>query len=716
MHRLLCRPWSFWFVLVALVISIVNFGIPVRADEGLWLFNKPPRQLLKDRYGFDLSDQWLNQVQRSVVRFNSGGTGSFVSADGLVITNHHVGSESIEKLSSAANNMISNGFLARTPAEELKCLDLELNVLMDIEDVTDRVNAAIKPGMDSAAANKARRAVINGIEKESFEKTGLRSDVVTLYKGGVYNLYRYKKYTDVRLVFAPEKDIAVFGGDPDNFEYPRYCLDVCFFRVYEDGIPIRPLHHLTWSKVGLAEDELIFLTGYPGSTHRLNTMAHLEFYRDRDYPQELNLIRRQEVLLKTYSDHGLENARRAQDELWMAENSRKAELGGLASLQDPAIMEAKRKAEKRLRNAVNVDPKLCEVRHAWNQVTAAMVAWDQIYDDYHLYETGDAFNSKLFNIARMLIRLSEESTKPNADRLEEYAEAGLDSLKLQLFSEAPIYPDFEIAKLSDSLGYLMERAGARNPLVKQIFANQSPAQRASDLVLGTKLADVKVRRQLAAGGQSAIKASEDPMIALARLVDGPSRHVRKLYENKVKEPLRQAYAKITKAHFAIGGEGAYPDGTFTLRLAFGQVKGYEESGKRLPPWTTIGGAYEHAAEHDNVSPFNLPDRWVKDKDKLDLETPLNFVNTAEMIGGNSGSPIINRAGEFVGIAFDGNIHGLALEFVYTDKQARAIAVHSAGIVEALQKLYGASELVAELGAKKWESGSIRGDQKISISR
>jgi len=669
------------------------------ADEGMWLFNQPPRKQLKEKYGFDPSDAWLDHLQRSAVRFNSGGSGSFVSAGGLVMTNHHVGADCLQKLSTADKDLIKTGFHARTPQEEIKCVDLELNVLMSIEDVTDRVNAAVKPGMDAGAAQLARRAVRNTIEKESLDKTGLRSDVVTLFQGGRYNLYRYKKYTDVRLVFAPEKDIAFFGGDPDNFEYPRYDLDICFFRVYEDGKPIKPPHHLSWSKAGATDEELIFVAGHPGRTDRLNTVAHLEFLRDRVFPNSLNTIRRREVVLRTYSDKGLENARRAQDELFGYQNSRKARLGGLAGLQDPAIMEAKRKAEARLRQAVSSNPKLQDARDAWDQVTAALAAWNQIYVDYELYERSAAFNSELFAIARSLVRLGDESAKPNAERLREYAEAGLDSLKQQLFSEAPIYADLETVKLTDSLSYLLERGGADNPLVKQIMAAMSPSSRAAELVNGSKLADVEVRKKLAEGGKQAIDASDDPMIALARLVDAPSRKVRKTYEDKVEEPLRQSYAKIAKARFAVEGENTYPDATFTLRLAYGQVKGYTQQGEQMPPWTTLGGTYPHAVEHGSVPPFELPARWLKDKDKLNLDTPYNFVSTADIIGGNSGSPVVNRAGEVVGIIFDGNLQSLVLDFVYSDVQARAISVHSAAIIEALRKVYEANELADELTGK-----------------
>jgi hypothetical protein len=575
---------------------------------------------------------------------------------------------------------------------------LELNVLMNIEDVTERVNAAVKPGMDPAAAQLARRAVRNTIEKESLDKTALRSDVVTLFQGGRYHLYRYKKYTDVRLVFAPEKDIAFFGGDPDNFEFPRYDLDICFFRVYEDGKPIKAEHYLRWSKAGALDEELIFVAGHPGRTDRLNTVDHLEFLRDRVFPRTLNNLRRREVLLKTYSDRGLENARRGQDELFSYQNSRKARLGGLAGLQDPAVMEAKQKAERSLRQSVKA-LKQSEGADPWDEVSGALGVWGQIYVDHELYERGTAFNSELFVLARMLVRLTEESTKPNSDRLREYAEAGLDSLKVQLFSEAPIFADLETVKLADSLGYLVEQAGADKPFVKQILADMSPSDRAAQLVAGTKLADVAFRKQLAEGGKSAIEASDDPMIALARTVDGPARKVRKTYEDKVEEPLRQAYAKIAKARFTAEGDSTYPDATFTLRLAYGQVKGYELQGQKVPPWTTLGGTFKHAANHGNVPPFELPAEWQKDKDKLNADTPFNFVSTADIIGGNSGSPVVNRAGELVGIIFDGNIESLILDFVYTDQIARAVSVHSSAIIEALRKVYDAGRLADELTGK-----------------
>lgn len=666
------------------------------ADEGMWLFNNPPRKLLKEKHQFEPTQAWLDHLREAAVRFNSGGSGSFASADGLVITNHHVGADALQKISSSEHNYLSDGFYARTLAEEIRCVDLELNVLKSIEDVTARVTGSVKPGMAAADAEKARRAVMNTIEEESLKATGLRSDVVTLYRGGQYHLYRYKKYTDVRLVFAPEQAIAFFGGDPDNFEFPRYDLDICFFRVYENDKPARIEHYLTWSAKGATDGELVFVAGNPGRTDRENTVAHLNWMRDRQFPLSLNMIRRREVLLSNYAERSLANAQHAQDELFGYQNSRKARLGGLAGLQDPAVMKSKQEAEQKMRQAVAANAKLRDAASAWDEVERTLERLKPIQIGYSLLEQGTAFNSELFGKARTLLRMVEETAKPNADRLREFRQSNLESLEQELFSEAPIYEDLEIVKLADSLGMYMEMAGADDPLVQKVLAGKSPRERAAQLVQGTTLKDVKVRRQLAKGGPSGMAASNDPMIALAQIVDGPAREVRKTYEQEVDEPQRQAYAKLAEARFAVSGTDTYPDATFTLRLAFGVVKGFEEEGRFVSPFTTLGGAFEHSKAHGGQPPFQLPESWIKNKDRLKLDTPFNFLSTADIIGGNSGSPVVNRAGEFVGIIFDGNIQSLVLDFVYTDVQARATSVHSAGILEALSKIYRADRLLSEI--------------------
>jgi hypothetical protein len=677
--------------------TVLAAALPrARADEGRWLFNDPPRGVLQERYGFNPTPEWLLHVQRSSLRFNNGGSGSFISPDGLVMTNHHVGADCLQKLSDEQHNYVRDGFIAKSRDEEKRCVDLELNVLMSIEDVTARINAAVKPGLSPEAAFTARRAVINEIEQESNQKTGLRSDVVTLFQGAQYHLYRYKRYTDVRVVFAPEQQIAFFGGDPDNFEYPRYDLDVCFFRVYEDGKPAKIEHSLKWSASGVKQDELVFVTGHPGRTDRLKTMAALAYLRDVEYPYTLERLYRLESLLTAYSARSQENARRAKDLLFGAANSRKAREGGLAGLLDPQFLAQKKKSEERLRAAAAKDPKLADVLPAWNRIAAAQKVRAANIKRYSALERGSAFNSTLFDIARTLVRAADERAKPERDRLREYTEAQRPSLELELFSTEPLYDDYETLKLASSLTWLCGEFGYLDPLVQMVLAGKSPRERAAELVQGTKLKDPAERRKLDAGGKAAIAASHDPMIELARKVDPAARAVRKTMETQAEEVERQAYAQIARARYAVEGSKTYPDATFTLRLAFGTVRGFEENGQHVPFQTTFEGLYRRSAEHGGHEPFDLPPRWIERKDKLDLSTPLNFVSTADIIGGNSGSPVINRDAEVVGLIFDGNIQSLVLDFGYTDKQARAVAVCSQAITEALRKVYDAGALADEI--------------------
>ncbi|MDB6037497.1 MAG: hypothetical protein JWM99_1338 [Verrucomicrobiales bacterium] len=669
----------------------------IRADEGMWLFNEPPRKLLKERYNFEPTDSWLEHVQKSSVRFNSGGSGSFVSEDGLVMSNHHVGADSLQKVSDETHNYYRDGFHARTLAEELPCRDLELNVLISIEDVTDRVNAAIKSGSTADEAFAQRRAITAEIEKESTDKTRLRSDVITLFEGGKYHLYRFKKYTDVRLVFAPEQQAAFYGGDPDNFEYPRYDLDVCFVRAYENGKPAHVEHSLKWSEAGAAENELVFVSGHPGHTSRLQTMAELAYTRDQQFPYTLSWLHRSEVMLNAYSGRTEENARRAKKMLFSAQNSRKAREGGLAGLLDPAVMTKKQASEKQLQDFYGKSEHTGD--SPWKKIEAAQKVISEHALVYNLLETGQAFNSRYFQIARTLARSAAERGKPNGERLREFRESARESLEFSLFSDEPLYDDFERVKLADSLSWFAEKMGFTNELVQKVLAGKSPRERAAELVAGSNMKDVANRKKLYKADSSEFANSQDTMIQLALLVDFPARDVRKIIEAQA-EIKQQAYAEIGKVKFAMEGSNSYPDATFTLRLAFGQVKGYEEDGKHIPFETTIAGLYQRGAEHKNKPPFDIPPSWLKQKSKLDLNTPFNFVSTADIIGGNSGSPVINRNAEVVGLIFDGNIQSLVLDFVYSDFQARAVAVHSSALIEALRKVYDAGPIADELTGKK----------------
>ena len=682
-------------VFVALfAISSVNI---VRADEGMWTFNNVPRAEIKKRYGFDVTDEWLKKVQLASVRFNNGGSGSFVSADGLVLTNHHIASDTLQKISSAEKDYIKDGFYAPTRDKEVKAPDLELNVLISLEDVTDRVNRTVKPGVSGAEAAAARRAEIATIEKESLAATGLRSDVVTLYQGGQYNLYRYKKYTDVRLVFAPEFGIAFFGGDPDNFTFPRYDLDMALFRVYENDKPIKTENYFKWSKTGAKDGELVFVSGHPGSTARLNTIAHLEYLRDTGIPFTLRYLNREHELLAKYSTKGEEQSRRAKEELFGVENALKAYRGQLEGLQDKTLMAKKAKAEEALRRSVAADAKKQkEYGDAWESIARGRKTLPTYSRDYSLLEGGAGFNSELFGIARALVRLAAEGGKPDAERLPEYTGARRESLELNLFSPAPVYDDLEKIKLADSLAFMSEELGADNPVVKKALDGKSPEARAAELIDGTKLKDVNYRKQLAAGGVKAIDESKDPMIVLARSIDEQARALRKRYESEVQSSERASYAKVARALFDTEGTRLYPDATFTLRLSYGAVKGYQENGHQVPPFTTIAGLYKHSAEHGNKSPYDLPASWVSKKSALDLNTPFNFVSTNDIIGGNSGSPVFNKNAELVGLIFDGNIQSLVGNFVFDETQNRAVSVDVRAMTEALRKVYGANEVADEL--------------------
>jgi hypothetical protein len=685
---------------VALATFALALLAPARADEGMWLFSAPPREKLKADYGFDPSEAWLTHLMQASVRFDDEGTGSFVSGDGLVITNHHVGLDSLQKMSDAAHNYPKDGFYAPTQADEKKCLDVELDVLLSTEDVTARVNAAVPAAALGEEAAAARRKVFAAIEKESFDATGLRSEVVTLYLGGAYHLYRYKRYTDVRLVFAPEQQAAFYGGDPDNFEYPRYDLDICLFRVYENGQPLHPAHYLKWSVSGPRDGDLVFVSGNPGRTERLFTVAELAYLRDTEWPATMAVLKRREVLLTAWSARSDENLRRARDDLFSIQNSRKAYDGLQAGLQDPAFMDQKQDAEDALRHQMASGPDGKRVLDAYRRIAAAQKVIARDYTRYR-YVNGTTrrlpygFNCDSFDIARKLLRSGDERPKPNGVRLPEYSDQMKDTFELDLFSEKPIYEDLEIVDLADALSDLTEHLGFDDPTVQAVLDGQAPRARAAELIHGTKVRDVAFRRQLYAGGAAAVSAARDPMIELARLIDDEARMLRKTFEAET-EVKQAAHAVIGRAQFAVQGTNTYPDATFTLRLSYGTVKGYLEDGAPVAPLTTIAGLYQRVAEHHNHEPFDLPQRWIDKKSALNLDTPYNFVSTCDIIGGNSGSPTVNRENEFVGIIFDGNIESLPGDYTFDLSVNRAVSVDSAGIVEVLRKVYGVNALADEL--------------------
>ncbi|MCS6806144.1 MAG: S46 family peptidase [Blastocatellia bacterium] len=682
---------------VLLLTSLIS-GPVALAEEGMWTFDNPPIKQLQERYGFTPTQEWLDHVRLSCVRFNDGGSGSFVSPNGLVLTNHHVGRGQIQKLSSPQNDYIKNGFYAPSMADELKCPDLELNVLVAMENVTARVQGAVKKGMSAKEALDARKAEIARIEKESLASTGLRSDVVTLYQGGEYWLYRYKKYTDVRLVFAPEQQIAFFGGDPDNFTYPRHDLDFALFRVYENDKPLQTKHYLKWSANGAADGELVFVAGHPGRTDRLQTVAQMELQRDHLFPLTLRTLQRRLAALRRYAERGPEEARQVAGLIFGLENSLKATTGYHQGLLDKNVMAKKQQEEKEFRALVARNKEWQkEYGDAWDAIANAQAKYLEMLKPIRYRAlTGQA---RLPALALAIVQYVAEVKKPDGERLDGFREAQLESLRFRLLSKAPVYPGVDEVVLADSLQESLEALGPNDPFIKAVLNGRQPADVAREVIAGTKLADVEFRRSLLDGGEAVVANSNDPLIVMARKIDPFVREMNKWLETNVRSIEAAASEKIGKARFAVYGKTTYPDATFTLRLSYGTVKGYPMNGTIAPPKTTFYGLYDRAHSFDMKPPFDLPARYIQREKNLDLSTPLNMVTTHDIIGGNSGSPVINREAELVGLIFDGNIESLAGRFVYQEEKNRAVSVHSAAIIEALRKIYDAGALADELEGK-----------------
>jgi hypothetical protein len=663
------------------------------ADEGMWTFDNPPTKLIQEKYNFTLTKDWLDHVRLSCVRLNDGGSGSFVSPHGLLLTNHHVARGQLQKNSTPEHDYINNGFYAATPEQEMKSPDLEINVLISTEDVTARVQDAVKNAKNPDQEFAARKKAIAAIEEESLQKTGLRSDVITLYQGGEYWLYRYKKYTDVRLVFAPEQQAAFFGGDPDNFTYPRYDLDLALFRVYENGKPIDSPNYLKWNPKGADDGDLVFVTGNPGSTERLDTVAQLEMERDFLEPNILKVLRNRIQVLKKFSDTTSEHALQAGTQIFGLENSVKAIDGEHKGLLNVQIMDTKRKDEAAFKEKVMSNPELkAKYGSAWDQIAAAEKnSATRVKESY--YHSTD---SQIAGFAQTIVQYVAEIKKPDGERLNGYHEAQLESLRFRMNSPAPVYTDMEIARITGALELDLQELGPNDPFLKIVLNGKNPHDVAAALVSGTKLTDPAVRRQLMEGGEAAVAASTDPMIVLARKLDPMRRERIKWYEDNVESVEQRSGEQLGKARFAVYGKSTYPDATFTLRLSYGQVKGYPMNGTIAPPKTTFYGLYGRAADFDYKGPFVLPKHELEGRKKVDLSTPLNFVTTNDIIGGNSGSPVVDRYGQIVGLIFDGNIESLVGDFVYDIDTNRAVAVHTAGMTEGLRTLYGADKLLSEL--------------------
>ena len=687
-------------LVLTLAVTLALGGV-LLADEGMWTFDNIPKDAIARKYKVTLTDQWLQRLQQSVVRLESGCTGSFVSAEGLILTNHHCAAECLSDLSTAQRDYIAQGFSAATRDAEVRCPGEQISVLMAMQNVTPQVTKAIA-SVPAAQTVAARNRILTELESEceaASQKSGtpLSCEAVTLYQGGQYWIYKYKRYDDVRIVFAPEAAVAAFGGDPDNFQFPRWCLDMSLLRAYDNGKPAAVPAHLTIAWSGAAAGDPVFVAGHPGTTQRLMTVAQLKTQRDVFLPFWLLRFSELRGRLIQYSKTSAEAQRTAKDYLDSIENSHKVRRMQLTSLLDDRMMDQRIADERELRAAVQRASKgRAKASDPWDEIARAEQRERDILIPYTWLEGGAGFNSQLFGYARLLVRAADERAKPNASRMREYTDAALPQLRAEIEAHTPIAAELEQVRLAFSLERMREYLGPDHAMIKSVLGNASPDERARQLVAGSTLADPAVRLKLYEGGQGAVSASTDPMIALARAVDTESRRLRTIYENEVEGPVRRAQQVIAEARFKAYGTRLYPDATFTLRLTYGAVDGWAEAGARVEPFTRLDRMYERAT---GAPPFALPKGWLDAKPRLELSRRANFVATTDIVGGNSGSPVVNARGEIVGLVFDGNIHSISGSYWFDTERNRTVAVHPEYMRTALEQVYRVEAIAKELGIR-----------------
>ena len=675
---------------IASILCALSLAGSTLADEGMWPLNQLPKQQIYEQYGVQLKEEWIDHVQQSCLRVSFGGSASFVSPHGLIMTNHHVGSKAIYDFSTEEHDLMKEGFYARSLDQELKCPNMYVDQLVGIRDVTAEINGKLTAEMPVAEREEARKAAMAAIKEEAQKESGLQPEIVTLYQGARYHLYLYKRYSDVRLVMAPEARIAFFGGEIENFEFPSHDLDVTFFRVYENDEPLQTKHFLSWSSAGPQLEEALFVLGHPGRTERIFTAAHLTFYRDHAYPLLFQFINERLACFDRFGKQSEENARIASQDQHRYANAHKAYTGLAKGLQGESIIPNKQKFEASFLPTLSE-----EERQPWQDIAASLEEAKSYYVDHYVLEGTASNYSKMFTWARHLVRLAEEKTKPNEERLKEYIESELPTLEIALLSTEPVYLDFERDLLTDGLDRFQRVLGQDHPAVQAVLAGKSVEEKVDELMTGTQLADLAYRQELYQN-PAAVQNSQDPLIVFAKTLDPYSRELREKMDHGLMAVRNESYTKIVRLLFDRYGEAMYPDATFTLRLSIGSMIGYQQQDRYVNPTTTFGEAFYKARVHDNQEPYELPMSWREKQGVINESTPFNFVSTNDIIGGNSGSPVINAEGEVVGLIFDGNAQAATWDFEFDQEQGRAVSVHSVAILHALEHIYEAEALIAEI--------------------
>jgi hypothetical protein len=667
----------------------------LNSDEGMWTFDNIPIDTIQKKYGFKIDSKFLDKLRLSSVRFNDGGSGSFVSEDGLAITNHHVAIGQLQKLSTKTNDLVKNGFYAKSKTEELKCSDLELNILVEFENVSESVFSVLLETDSEKVKLKKMKEQIAKIEKESQEKTGYRSDVVELYNGGEYWLYKFKKYTDIRLVMSPESQLASFGGDTDNFNYPRFALDFTFFRVYENNKPIKVKNFLKWTKKSVKENELVFVSGHPGSTDRERTLSELIYDKDFIFPETIRNIESKLEKFKEFSKKGKEEARQANEIISGLENSHKALKGEWEGLKNPEILQKIKSKEDSLKEKINSNDSLKkEFANAFEKIENAQNKLIIRFKKFYYTSIG---SSKLLNYALKIVRYSIEKDKPNEKRYEEYRDSSIDSLKLKLFSKAPIYNEVEKIHFKFTLENISEQLDKNDPFRKNALEEEIDSQ-VERLIDDSKISDMDFRKNLFNLSYEELKKVDDPLLQYIIKLEPYLREERDWYESNIESVMTVQGKKINDIKFKLYGKTVYPDATFTLRLSYGKIKGYLDTNQISVPFrTTYYGLFDRAHSFSLKEEFSLTKKIISAQNKINLSTQLNFISTNDITGGNSGSPVVNSKLEFVGIIFDGNSHSHILNYFYEDEFSRAVSVDAMGIIEALDKIYQTKPLLKELG-------------------